>query len=78
MKITFPVWRIICNMVVCYYNFLLFKVHMTQNIFPNCYASLESTFKMMKNGLNNLFTAHNFTIIVLRWQQKEEYLISLK
>jgi plasmid replication initiation protein len=51
---------------------------MTQNIFPNCYASLESTFKMMKNGLNNLFTAHNFTIIVLRWQQKEEYLISLK
>ena len=30
---------------------------MTRKFLPNFYASLESSLKMMKNGLNNLFTA---------------------
>jgi hypothetical protein len=34
------------------------KVHMIRNFLPSIYGSLESTLKMMKNGLNNLFTAH--------------------
>ena len=40
---------------------LRIKVHLTRNFLHNFYASL----KMMKNGLNNLFTAHSHSHIFL-------------